>query len=263
MNHSYEDITYEKQDGIAFITINRPNKLNAFRSKTIEELTGALKDAGEDRKIGVVVLKGAGGKAFCVGGDIEEMRNFDYWPGKKFLEKFFNFLLLIRMTPKPVICAVDGYCLGGGNEINIVCDLTIATENSVFGQVGPRVGSVPVLGGTQILPRILGEKKARELVFLCFQYSAKEALDMGLINKVVPKEEFEKEVKAWCERILELSPQALKVAKLSFNFEGDKLFPSYTHAIEILSQIYETEEFKEGMTAFLEKRKPNFSKFRK
>jgi 1,4-dihydroxy-2-naphthoyl-CoA synthase len=167
------------------------------------------------------------------------------------------------MTLKPVICAVDGYCLGGGNEINIVCDLKIATENSVFGQVGPRVGSVPVLGGTQILPRILGEKKARELVFLCFQYSAKEALDMGLINKVVPKEDFEKEVKAWCERILELSPQALKVAKLSFNFEGDKLFPSYTHAIEILSQIYETEEFKEGMSAFLEKRKPNFSKFRK
>jgi len=199
MNYSYEDIIYEKQDVIAFITIKHPHKLNAFRSKTIEELTGALKDAGEDRKI----------------------------------------------------CAVDGYCLGGGNEINIVCDLTIATENSVFGQVGPRVGSVPVLDGTQILPRILGEKKARELVFLCFQYSAKEALEMGLINKVVPKEEFEKEVKAWCERILELSPQALKVAKLSFNFEGDKLFPSYNHAIEILSQIYETEEFKEGMTAFL------------
>ncbi|GBD04087.1 1,4-dihydroxy-2-naphthoyl-CoA synthase [bacterium HR19] len=259
----FEDIIYQKDKGIATLIINRPEVLNAFRTKTIEELSSALEDAGNDRKVGVIVIKGAGEKAFCVGGDIQEMKNFDYWSGRNFLLKFLNFLLLIRKVPKPVICAVKGYCLGGGNEINISCDLTIATEDSIFGQVGPKVGSVPVIGGTQFLPRIVGEKKAREMVFLCNQYSAYEALQMGLINKVVPREKFDEEVNLWCQRILELSPQALRIAKLSFNFESDQLYPSFLHAVEILSQIYDTEEFKEGMNSFLEKRKPDFSKFRR
>lgn len=254
----FEDIIYQKDKGIATLIINRPEVLNAFRTKTIEELSSALEDAGKDKKIGVIVIKGAGEKAFCVGGDIQEMKNFDYWSGRNFLLKFLNFLLLIRRTPKPVICAVKGYCLGGGNEINISCDLTIATEDSIFGH-----GSVPVIGGTQFLPRIVGEKKAREMVFLCNQYSAYEALEMGLINKVVPREKFDEEVNLWCQRILELSPQALRIAKLSFNFESDLLYPSFLHAVEILSQIYDTEEFKEGMNSFLQKRKPDFSKFRK
>jgi 1,4-dihydroxy-2-naphthoyl-CoA synthase len=183
--------------------------------------------------------------------------------GRVFLNKFLNFLLSIRKAPKPVIAAVDGYCLGGGNEINITCDLTIATKKSVFGQVGPMVGSVPVITGTQLLPRILGEKKARELVFLCYRYSAEEAERLGWVNKVVEDGTLDRAVDEWCKRILELSPQALRIAKLSFNFESDLLYPSFQHAVELLSSIYETEEFKEGMTAFLEKRKPDFNRFRR
>jgi len=183
--------------------------------------------------------------------------------GRVFLNKFLNFLFSIRKAPKPVIAAVDGYCLGGGNEINITCDLTIATKKSVFGQVGPTVGSVPVITGTQLLPRILGEKRAREVVFLCFRYSAEEAERLGWVNKVVEDGTLDSAVDEWCKRILELSPQALRIAKLSFNFESDLLYPSFQHAVELLASIYETEEFKEGMTAFLEKRKPDFNKFRR
>jgi dihydroxynaphthoic acid synthetase len=259
----YEDIIYEKKEGVGIITINRPDVLNAFRTKTIDEMTSALLDAAEDGRIGVIVIRGAGGKAFCVGGDIKEMRDLNRESGRVFLNKFLNFLLSIRKAPKPVIAAVDGYCLGGGNEINITCDLTIATKKSVFGQVGPMVGSVPVITGTQLLPRILGEKKARELVFLCYRYSAEEAERLGWVNKVVEDGTLDKAVDEWCKRILELSPQALRIAKLSFNFESDLLYPSFQHAVELLSSIYETEEFKEGMTAFLEKRKPDFNRFRR
>jgi dihydroxynaphthoic acid synthetase len=259
----YEDIIYEKKEGVGIITINRPDVLNAFRTKTIDEMTSALLDAAEDGRIGVIVIRGAGGKAFCVGGDIKEMRDLNRESGRVFLNKFLNFLLSIRKAPKPVIAAVDGYCLGGGNEINITCDLTIATKKSVFGQVGPMVGSVPVITGTQLLPRILGEKKARELVFLCYRYSAEEAERLGWVNKVVEDGTLDRAVDEWCKRILELSPQALRIAKLSFNFESDLLYPSFQHAVELLSSIYETEEFKEGMTAFLEKRKPDFNRFRR
>jgi dihydroxynaphthoic acid synthetase len=259
----YEDIIYEKKEGVGIITINRPDVLNAFRTKTIDEMTSALLDAAEDGRIGVIVIRGAGGKAFCVGGDIKEMRDLNRESGRIFLNKFLNFLLSIRKAPKPVIAAVDGYCLGGGNEINITCDLTIATKKSVFGQVGPMVGSVPVITGTQLLPRILGEKKARELVFLCYRYSAEEAERLGWVNKVVEDGTLDRAVDEWCKRILELSPQALRIAKLSFNFESDLLYPSFQHAVELLSSIYETEEFKEGMTAFLEKRKPDFNRFRR
>jgi len=259
----YEDIIYEKKEGVGIITINRPDVLNAFRTKTIDEMTSALLDAAEDGRIGVIVIRGAGGKAFCVGGDIKEMRDLNRESGRVFLNKFLNFLLAIRKAPKPVIAAVDGYCLGGGNEINITCDLTIATKKSVFGQVGPMVGSIPVITGTQLLPRILGEKKARELVFLCNRYSAEEAERLGWVNKVVEDETLDRAVDEWCKRILELSPQALRIAKLSFNFESDLLYPSFQHAVELLSSVYETEEFKEGMTAFLEKRKPDFNRFRR
>lgn len=259
----YEDIIYEKKDGVAMITINRPDALNAFTTKTIEEMTEAVVDAGEDGRIGVIVIRGAGGKAFCVGGDIKEMKELNRKTGRIFLNKFLNLLFSIRKAPKPVIAGVDGYCLGGGNEINITCDLTIATKKSVFGQVGPRVGSVPVITGTQYLPRILGEKKARELVFLCNRYTAEEAERMGWINKVVEDGTLDSALDEWCKIILELSPQSLRIGKLSFNFESDLLYPSFQHAVEILASLYETEEFKEGMTAFLEKRKPDFNKFRR
>jgi dihydroxynaphthoic acid synthetase len=259
----YEDIIYEKKQGVATLIINRPKVLNCFRSRTIEELTDALRDASDDGSVGVIVITGAGERAFCVGGDIEEMKDLNYKTGRVFINKFLNFLLSIKRAPKPVICAVKGYCLGGGNEINVTCDLTIATDDSKFGQVGPRVGSIPIIAGTQFLPRIVGEKKAREIVFLCQQYSAKEALEMGLINKIVPREKFDAELKAWIDSILELSPQALRIAKLSFNFEGDALYPSFNHAVELICSVYGSEELKEGMTAFLEKRKPDFAKFRR
>jgi dihydroxynaphthoic acid synthetase len=259
----FEDILYEKNRGIARITINRPKVYNAFRSKTIAELTTAFEDAEDDRSVGVIVFTGAGNKAFCSGGDVAEMGGLDPHTGQQFIREIMKLMLTIRGTGKPVIARVNGYCLGGGNELNVACDLTIASENSKFGQVGPTVGSVPIVGGTQMLPRVVGEKKAREMIFLCQQYSAHEAAAMGLVNKVVPQDQLEEEVDRWCQRILELSPQALRIAKTALNFESDMLYPSLTHGRQMLCQIYGGEEFKEGMKAFLEKRRADFEKFRK
>ncbi|MHA1270914.1 MAG: enoyl-CoA hydratase-related protein [Candidatus Helarchaeota archaeon] len=258
---AYEDIIYEKKDGIARITINRPDKYNAFRSKTLDELADALEDVDADDDIGVVVLIGAGGKAFCSGGDISEMGELNPSVGRVFLGKCLKVSTAIRNCSKPIIAAVDGYCLGGGHEINAMCDMTIATEKSVFGQTGPTVGSIPIWGGSQLLPRVCGEKKARELIFLCQRYSAKEAEKMGIVNKVVKdRDELEEVVDKWCKRILELSPQSIRIAKLSLNFESDMLYPSWLHGRELLSLVYGSEELTEGMNAFLEKRKPNFRK---
>lgn len=260
---SYEDIIYEKSEGRAVITINRPKVFNSFRSQTLEEMTGAMRDAAEDGTVGVVVITGAGGKAFCSGGDITEMRGLDPAGGRKFVMKLFELFSLIRTAPKPVIAAIDGYCLGGGNEINVVCDLSIATESSKIGQVGPTVGSTPVLAGTQMLPRLVGDKKAKEIIFLCKRYPAREAKDMGWINEVAPDGELDSVVDEWCSRILEMSPQSIRISKTSLNFESDHLHSSYMHGIEMLCSTYGSEELKEGMNAFLEKRKPDFNKFRK
>ncbi|MGC8787052.1 MAG: enoyl-CoA hydratase-related protein [Anaerolineae bacterium] len=183
---SYTDILYEKSAGVATITINRPQVLNAFRTQTILEMTQVLEDASRDRSIGVIVITGAGERAFCVGGDITEMRDLTPESGRFFLRRFTDLLWRIRQAPVPVIAAVRGYCLGGGNEINVACDLTLAAENAIFGQVGPTVGSAPIFGGTQFLPSIVGEKRAREIIFLCQRYSAAEAERFGWCNKVVP-----------------------------------------------------------------------------
>lgn len=260
---TYTDIFYEKSDGIATITINRPQVLNAFRTQTILEMTEALEDASKDRSVGVIVITGAGERAFCVGGDITEMRDLTPESGRLFLRRFADLLWRIRQAPVPVIAAVRGYCLGGGNEINVACDLTLAAESAIFGQVGPTVGSAPIFGGTQFLPGIVGEKRAREIVFLCQRYSAAEAERFGWCNKVVPEAQFEAELRAWTSRILELSPQALRVSKLSLNYATGWQYGSFNAAIEMLSAIYGTEEYREGMTAFLEKRKPDFSRFRR
>jgi dihydroxynaphthoic acid synthetase len=260
---SYEDILFEKKEGVARITLNRVKMFNAFRGQTLTEMGEVLEDAANDGAIGVIVITGAGGKAFCSGGDIAEMRDLTPATGRAFLVRFYRIFQLIRWAPKPVIAAVNGYCLGGGNELNLVCDLTIATDKSVFGQVGPTVGSIPVLAGTQYLPRHVGDKRAKEIIFLCQRYSANEALAMGWINKVVPEEKLEEELQAWCDRILEMSPQSLRIAKLSLNFESDLMLPSFTHGIELLASTYGSPELKEGMSAFLEKRKPDFKQFRK
>jgi dihydroxynaphthoic acid synthetase len=259
----YEDIVFEKKDGAARITINRPDKMNSFRNQTLAEMHEALADAAADNGVGVIAITGAGGRAFCAGGDVAEMLELDRPRGREFLNTFSGLFQKIRRAPQPVIAAVDGYCLGGGNEINMVCDLTLATEKSVFGQVGPTVGSIPVLAGTQYLPRCVGDKRAKEIIFLCQRYSAKEAKEMGWVNKVVKDGTLEAELQAWIERILAMSPQALRIAKLSLNFEADLLYPSFTHGIELLSMTYGSEELKEGMSSFLEKRKPDFMKFRK
>lgn len=259
----YEDILYEKKEGIARITINRPKVLNSFRSKTLDELATALEDASNDATVGVVVLTGAGEKAFCAGGDISEMGELNPRAGRIFLKKCIRVSTAIRNCSKPVIAMVRGYCLGGGHEIHLMCDITLAAKSAQFGQTGPTVGSVPIWGGTQMLPRIVGEKKAREIIFLCKRYSADEAEAMGLINKSVPDDKLEEETLAWCKRILEMSPQALDIAKVSLNFETDLMYASFMHGTQMLSLAYGLDEIKEGMTAFLEKRKPDFNKFRK
>jgi len=259
----FEDILYAKSEGIARITINRPKVLNSFRSKTLDELAAAFEDASLDGTVGVVVLCGAGEKAFCAGGDISEMGELNSAAGRNFLGKCLKVSTAIRNCSKPVIAMVRGYCLGGGHELHLMCDITLAAESAQFGQTGPMVGSVPIWGGTQMLPRIVGEKKAREIIFLCRRYSAQEAESMGLINKAVPADKLEEETQAWCRRILEMSPQALNLAKVSLNFETDLMYASFVHGTQMLSLAYETDEIKEGMTAFLEKRKPDFGKFRK
>jgi dihydroxynaphthoic acid synthetase len=259
---SYTDILYDKSGGVATVTLNRSQVLNAFRTQTLSEMMEALEDASADRTVGALVIRGAGDRAFCVGGDIVEMRDLTPETGRVFLRRFTDLLWRIRQAPVPVIAAVRGYCLGGGNEINVTCDLTLASENAVFGQVGPTVGSAPMFGGTQFLPGIVGEKRAREIIFLCQRYAAREAERMGWCNKVVPDAQFEAELKAWTNRILELSPQALRVCKLSLNYASDWQYGSFNAAIELLSAVYGTEEYREGMTAFLEKRKPDFAPFR-
>mgnify|MGYP006290504385 CR=1 FL=1 len=260
---AYEDILYEKKDNVARITINRPEVFNSFRTQTLEEMSEAMKDAAEDATAGVIVLTGSGGKAFCSGGDIKEMVDLTPNTGRIFVHKLFGLFTLIRTAPKPVLCAVDGYCLGGGNEINVVCDMTIATEHSKFGQVGPTVGSIPVLAGTQLLPRLVGDKKAKEIIFLCRRYSAAEAKEMGWINEVVPDGGLDDAIEEWTSRIIAMSPQSIRVAKISLNYESDQLYSSYMHGIEMLSATYGSEELREGMNAFLEKRKPDFNQFRK
>jgi dihydroxynaphthoic acid synthetase len=260
---SYEDIIYEKKEGVAIIIINRPKVYNSFRTKTLEEMIEAVQDAADDGTVGVIVLTGAGGKAFCSGGDIKEMRELTTTTGRIFVMKLFRLFTIIRAATKPVIASVEGFCLGGGNEINLVCDMTIATESSRFGQVGPTVGSTPVLAGTQLLPRLVGDKRAKEIIFLCERYSAQEALAMGWINKVVPDGELQKETDAWCKRILAMSPQSLRISKISLNYESDHLYASYMHGIEMLAATYGSEELLEGMSAFLDKRTADFGKFRK
>jgi dihydroxynaphthoic acid synthetase len=258
-----QDVIYQAQDGVARVTINRPEKLNAFRMQTILDLITAFEKAEADDTIGVAVLSGAGGKAFCVGGDVETLSNLDRKSGRELHRNLMRVSTLMRNMGKPVIAAVNGYCMGGGNELNVFCDLTIATEKSRFAQVGPRVGSVPMWGGTQMLPRLVGEKRAREIIFLCREYTAQEAYEMGWVNKVVPEDQFEAEVDQWCQRILDMSPQSIRLAKASLNFESDLLYASLIHGGELLGFIWGSDETLEGTRAFLEKRKSNFRQFRR
>jgi dihydroxynaphthoic acid synthetase len=257
------DVVYDVTDGVARITINRPEKYNAFREETLDDLLAAFSAAEADRTVGVIVLTGAGDKAFCSGGDISWEDASDPAGAARMNRRTSNLSLVMRGCGKPVIARVRGYAVGGGNELQMLCDLTVASDDSKFGQAGPKMGSVPVWWGTQLLPRIVGERRAREIVMLCEQIPAPEAVRIGLINKAVPAEELDAAVDAWCRRLLSLSPQALRVAKTSLNFETDQLWPSVQHGQQMINLIHGTEEFHEGTRAFLEKRAPDFGKFRK
>ena len=264
----YEDVILKKEDGIARVIINRPDVMNAFREQTIEELIAAFKEISLDSSLGVAVLRGAGDKSFCAGGDMSLVLGTmgDEGGGggnmDAFNAKLIELYTVIRNLAIPVIAAVNGFAIGGGNEIQLWCDLTIATEKSKFGQTGPKVGGMPYLA-TNILPRLVGDKKTKEIIFLCKQYTAKEAEEMGWINAVVPEDKFEEVVNEWCNTILDMSPTSLKIAKISVNFGSDLLYPSMTHAAYMVADYFKSEEQKEGPAAFLEKRKPNFRKFRK
>ena len=257
MTTHFEDILYEKRDGVARITINRPKSYNAFRADTCEEIISAMKDADHDRAIGVVVITGAGDKAFCTGGD--QSSHSGSYGGRGVVGLPVEEMQgAIRDCRKPVIARVNGYAIGGGNVLVTVCDLAIASEAAIFGQVGPKVGSVDPGWGTAYLARTVGEKRAREIWYLCRRYPAQEALAMGLVNRVVPVDQLDIEVDLWCREILEKSPTALAIAKRSFNQDSDSIRGIGNLGFEAVALYYQTEESKEGVRAFLEKRKPNF-----
>src|SRR5213595_454599 len=255
------DVRYEVDRGLAWITIDRPDRMNAFRAHTVDELIDCFKRAWADPDVGVVCLTGAGDRAFCTGGDQKQRaESGDYGPSASGLFEVERLHRLIREVPKPVIAAVNGYAIGGGHVLHVLCDLTIAADTAVFGQTGPRVGSVDPGFGTAYLARIVGEKKAREIWYLCRQYSAAEALAMGLVNEVVPAAELRAETERWCRELLEKSPTALRLAKQSFNADTEHIAGLTELGFSALELYYQTDEALEGRNAFLEKRPPRFRK---
>lgn len=261
----FTDIVYEKcSDGIAKITINRPQVHNAFRPQTVMEMSRALNDARNDADVGVIILTGMGENAFCSGGD-QKVRGTGGYVGDDGTSRL-NVLDLqreIRTCPKPVVAMVAGWCVGGGHVLHMMCDLTIAAENAMFGQTGPRVGSFDGGWGASYMARIVGQKKAREIWFLCRFYNAKEALDMGLVNTVVPLEKLEAETVQWCREMLANSPLALRCLKAALNADCDGQAGLQELAGNATLLYYMTEEGREGKNAFLEKRRPDFSKFQR
>ena len=260
----YTDIILETAEGMGKITINRPEVRNAFRPETLDELMDAFTRCRYDAEIGVVLFTGAGGEAFCSGGD-QHVRGDDGYvdaTGRGRLN-VLDLQIQIRRLPKPVVAMVAGYAIDGGHVLHIVCDLTVAADNARFGQTGPRVGSFDGGYGSGLLARIVGQKKAREIWFLCEQYDAKEALAMGLVNKVVPLDDLEKETVAWCRRMLELSPLALRMIKAGMNAADDGLAGIQQLAGDATLLYYMSEEAQEGRDAYVQKRKPNFGKFPK
>lgn len=260
---SYQDIRYEKtQDGIAKITINRPEVRNAFRPETVRELLDAFAHAREDSSVGVVILTGEGKEAFCSGGD-QKVRGHAGYVGGDGTPRLnvLDLQKLIRGLPKPVIAMVAGYAVGGGHVLHVVCDLTIAADNARFGQTGPKVGSFDGGLGSSYLARIVGQKKAREIWYLCRQYDANQALEMGLVNTVVPVDELEIETMKWAREMLKHSPLALRCLKAALNADCDGQMGLLDLAGNATLLYYMSEEAKEGKQAFLEKREPDFNKF--
>ncbi len=246
-DRGYTDILYDVKDQVAWVTINRPRVRNAFREQTLDELIDALRATRNDPSIACAVVTGAGDKAFSAAMWNDRMQ---------------GLAMTIRGLPIPVIAMVNGWCMGGGHELALWCDLVIASENAVLGQTGAKVGACPTVGATQYLPRIIGERLAREMIFCARRFTAREAVEIGLINKCVPPQDLLKETLAWCETIKGHSPQTLRMTKKSLNFESDLLYASWQHGMELLAHVWGSEESLEGMNAFLQGRKPDFQKFR-
>jgi len=261
---TFQDILFTQKDGVAEITINRPEVHNCFRPRTVIEILEAFYISGWNKDIGAIVLTGAGGKAFCTGGDKSAEEHYEVGeirgPVGLPVEEFHA---IIRDVPKPVIAKVRGFAIGGGNVLATLCDLTIASENAVFGQVGPKMGSVDAGFGTAYLSRLVGEKKAREIWYMCRRYTAQQALEMGLINAVVPDDKLDAEVAAWCAELCQRSPTAIALAKKSFNADTDSIKGISGLGMQALKLFYDTEESREGISALAERRKPDFKKFAK
>ena len=261
---SYTDINFEKSnEGIAKITINRPEVRNAFRPRTVREMRAALNDAREDTKIGVIILTGEGEKAFCSGGDqrIRGSAGYEDSETGHLRLNVLDFQREIRTCPKPVVAMVAGYAIGGGHVLHVMCDLTIAADNAIFGQTGPKVGSFDGGYGSSYLARMVGQKKAREIWFLCRQYTAQQALEMGMVNTVVPLEKLEEETLQWSREMLQHSPMALRCLKSALNADCDGQAGLQELAGNTTMLFYMSEEGQEGRNAYLEKRKPDFNKF--
>ncbi|HEX9682574.1 MAG TPA: enoyl-CoA hydratase-related protein [Acidimicrobiales bacterium] len=257
------DVRYRVDDGLAWITIDRADRFNAFRARTVDELIGAFKAAWADSRVGVVALTGAGDKAFCAGGDQKQrLETGDYGPSETGIFEVEQLHRVIRDIPKPVIAAVNGYAIGGGHVLHVVCDVTIASTNAVFGQTGPKVGSFDAGFGSAYLARVIGEKRAREIWMFCRQYGAQQALDWGLVNAVVEPDELEATTRAWADEALVLSPTALRVLKHSFNADSESIAGLGAMAWAHLDDFVGGDEAAEGLAAFNEKRDPDFSPWR-
>jgi len=258
-----QDVRYEVEDGLAWITIDRQDRMNAFRARTVDELIACVKRAWADPAVGVLCLTGAGDRAFCTGGDQKQRAETgDYGPSASGLFEVEYLHRLLREVPKPVIAAVNGYAIGGGHVLHVLCDLTIAVDTARFGQTGPRVGSFDAGFGTAYLARVVGEKRAREIWFLCRQYDAETAERWGLVNRVVPAPELRAEVRRWADEMLALSPTALRFLKQSFNADTEHLAGVGQLAFSGLGAFLESDEAQEGVRAFAEKRQPDFSPYR-
>ncbi|MGY9001231.1 MAG: enoyl-CoA hydratase/isomerase family protein [Rhodospirillales bacterium] len=259
---NYKEILFDIKDDVAWITINRPQVLNAFREQTLDELIDAVKSTREDASIVAAVITGSGDKAFSAGGDFQAMMKLNRANAMHWNDRMLGLAMTIRGVPIPVIAMVHGHCMGGGHELALWCDLVISADDGVFGQTGAKVGACPTVGATQYIPRLIGDRLAKEMIFLCRTFGAEEAVKIGLINKVVPKAELRKATEEWCQQMKGYSGQTLRATKKSLNFESDELYASWQQGMELLAEIWGSEESLEGMNAFLEKRKPDFHKFR-
>jgi dihydroxynaphthoic acid synthetase len=258
----YKDIVYTVMDQVAWVTINRPHVLNACRELTLDEIAEAIRSTRDDPSIACVVVTGAGDRAFCSGGDFTSMMRLNWVVASHWNERMLNCAMTIRGVSIPVIAMVNGWCMGGGNELALWCDVVVASDNAVFGQTGAKVGACPTVGATQYLPRIIGERLAREMIFCARRFTAREAVDIGLANHCVPLSELRNKTLELCEEIKSHSPQTLRMTKVSLNHESDNLYASWRAGMELLAHVWGSDESLEGMRAFVEKRKPDFNQFR-